>query len=211
MKGTTAMIWWIILGVLAALILVLLFVPVRLDINYIKDGMTNEVTVSVRYMWLKLQLYPNKKWKKSGKKEDNSKEENPDKKLSFEEHKNKIDGYLRVFKEIKADAVKLLRYLTERAMVFELIDVNIDFGFENAMHTGIFTGVLNGFVYSVLGVIHNCSTLKKMEVMIQPEFDKVCFTSKLRCILRLKNVHIIIIVFNVLKILRKIRKTEGRK
>ena len=211
MKGTTAMIWWIILGVLAALILVLLFVPVRLDINYIKDRMTNEVTVSVRYMWLKLQLYPNKKWKKSGKKEDNSKEENPDKKLSFEEHKNKIDGYLRVFKEIKADAVKLLRYLTEHAMVFELIDVNIDFGFENAMHTGIFTGVLNGFVYSVLGVIHNCSTLKKMEVMIQPEFDKVCFTSKLRCILRQKNVHIIIIVFNVLKILRKIRKTEGRK
>ena len=199
------------MGVLAALILILLFVPIRLDINYIKDEMPNEVTVSVRYMWLKLQLYPKKKWKKSAVQEDNSKAEKLNKKLYFDEHKNRIDGYMRVFREIKADTVKILRYLAEHAMVFELIDVNIDFGFENAMHTGIFTGVLNGFVYSVLSVIHNCSRLKKMEIMIQPEFYKVCFTSKLRCILRLKNVHIIIIVFNVLKILKKIRKTEGRK
>ena len=95
-------------------------------------------------------------------------------------------------------------------MVFDNIEIKSEFGFEDAMQTGIFTGIYNGFVYSILGVIHNNSKLKKMDVNLSPNFDKKCFYNRFCCILHIKTVHIMIIAFKVLKIYRKIKK-EGRK
>lgn len=193
----------IILASIIALIFVLLLLPIRLLVDYKKDEVTNETSLVLKYMFWNFKLFGNKNKEKP--KEEPKEEKKP---LSFEEKRDKISKYIKIFEDTKDEIAQVLDYAAERAIVFEKIYTDIEFGFEDAMHTGIFTGVLNGFVYGVLGFVHQHSRLLDMRVNIQPVFDNPCFKIKAGCILRLKNVHIIIVAINILKILRKIRKTE---
>jgi len=198
-----------ILAVLLALIIVLLILPIRILLDYKKDENKNEVSLVLRYAFLKFNIFDNEKKKKpKEEKTEEPKEKKPD---SFEEKRDKISRYITIFEETKDDVAKVLDYTASRAVVIEKIYTDIEFGFEDAMHTGIFTGVLNGFVYGVLGFIHHHSNLRDMKVNIQPNFDSPCFSVEAGCIVRLKNVHIIIVAINLLKILRKIRKIERSK
>lgn len=198
-------IFLIIFAVLAVILLVLLLIPIRIEVDYKKDAVTNKVTLYLKYICFKFPLYTDKN--KKGKKKNKKKEKKP---FSFEEQKKNIDKYIHIFESIKDDAGKILDYAASRAAVFDNVEVETEFGFEDAMHTGIFTGLLNGFVYSVLGFIHHRSNLRKMNVNIQPVFGKICFDLHIRCILHLKNVHIIVVAVNVLRLLRKLRNSEGR-
>ncbi|MBO5059800.1 MAG: DUF2953 domain-containing protein [Clostridia bacterium] len=199
----------IIFAVLVLLIVILLLIPIRLELEYKKDAVANKVTLDIKYMFFKLRLFEDKEKKK--KKKSKAKQKKEKKSFSFETQKAKLEGYWDLFKSIKADAARILEYTASRAMVFDNVEFETEFGFSDAMHTGIFTGLLNGFVYGVLGFVHNHSTLRKMNVNIQPVFEKTCFDLHIRCILHLKNVHIIIVAVNVLKILRKIKKAEGSR
>lgn len=191
----------VLLSVLAVLF-ILLLLPVRIYADYKRNELSNEGTLYIRYAFWKFGISDRKK---KDKKEKTAEEK---KSLSFEEMRDKISAYIKIFEETKDDVARVLDYTAGRALVFEKVYTEIEFGFEDAMHTGIFTGVLNGFIYGVLGFIHQHSTLKDMRVNIQPVFENPCLEVKTGCILRLKNVHIIIVAINILKILRKIRKTE---
>ena len=196
----------IILAVILALILILLILPIRIFLDYKKDEISNETDLVLRYGFLKFRLFGDGKKPKKDKPEKKEKEP-----TSFEEKREKVSRYIKIFEEIKDDVAKVLDYFTSRAVVIENIYTEIEFGFPDAMHTGIFTGVLNGFVYGVLGFIHHHANLRDMRVNIQPIFNNPCFKIKAGCIVRLKNVHIIIVAINLLKILRKIRKQERSK
>lgn len=201
----------IILAIFVILILILLFSPIRLKFNFYRDGVKNEVKLILGYLGFRIVLFDStqrKEKKKKPKKEKPEKEKEP---FSFEKEKARLQRYINIFENIKADIDDILRYTGGKALIFENTKIHLEFGFPDAMHTGIFTGLVNGFVYSLLGVIHHKSTLEKMDVNIQPLFDKTCFNVDAGCILRSKNAHIIIIAFNVLKILKKIRKTERSK
>lgn len=195
----------IILTSLIALIFVLLMLPIRLLVDYKKDEVTNETSLVIRYLFWNFKLFGDKKKEEPKEKEKPKEEKKP---LSFEEKRDKVSKYIKIFEDTKDEIAQILDYASKKAIVFEKIYTDIEFGFEDAMHTGIFTGVLNGFVYGVLGFIHQHSHLLDMRVNIQPVFENPCFKIKAGCILRLKNVHIIIVAINILKILRKIRKTE---
>ncbi len=198
----------IILAIFVILILLLLFAPIRLKLNFYHDAVRNEIRLMLEYLRFKVVLFDSTQ--KKEKKEKPEKQEKEKEPFSFSREKERLEKYINTFESIKADIGDILRYVGGRALVFENVKVHFEFGFSDAMHTGIFTGLANGFVYSVLGVIHHNSTLEKMDVNIQPVFDKTCFNAEAGCILRSKNAHIIIIAFNVLKILRKIRKIERR-
>lgn len=188
------------LAVFLLIILIFLLAPVRLFISYLKAENETVAVVDVKYMFAKFRVYPDGKPKK----------DKPEKKeISFGEKKTKLEQYMAVFEGIKHDIFKIIDYATSKAMIIEKIGIDIEFGFEDAMNTGIFTGLLNGFVYSLLGVVHHRATLKEMNVNIQPIFGNPCFKTQFDCILRLKNVHIIIVAVNVLKLLRKMKKIKG--
>lgn len=199
-------IFLIIIAVLVLAIAVCLFISVRLSATYEKYD-TSNAEVILKYGFITYKLYPKKKEKSKEEKEEDKPEKEP---LSFEQKKQEIEKYIRIFNNIKGDVSRVLTYMTKRAVVFDNIEIKSEFGFEDAMQTGIFTGIYNGFVYSILGVIHNNSKLKKMDVNLSPNFDKKCFYNRFCCILHIKTVHIMIIAFKVLKIYRKIKK-EGRK
>lgn len=195
----------ITVAVLAALMLPM-FIPVRIIFCFDADGIKNKTDAMLKYGFIKIRLYPKKKKKQTDKKEKNE----PEELFSYERKSADIKRYIKIFDSIKNDAAKILKRFANHAMVFEMIEVKSEFGFENAMHTGIFTGIYNGFVYSVLGFIHHNSNLKKMEVELQPIFGRTCFTTHLKCILKLKPVHIIIIAVSVLKLLKKIKREGSR-
>ena len=182
------------------IIAIILLFPIRLDVSYCKDEKNSISTADIKYMFFKFRIYPNGKPKKE-------KSEKPP--VTFEERKTTLGQYIEIFNAIKHDIIKILDYATSKAMVIEKIGVDIEFGFEDAMHTGMFTGLLNGFVYNVLGIIHHRAKLEEMNVNIQPVFGNPCFKTQIRCILRLKNVHIIIVAVNVLKLLRVMKKIKG--
>ncbi|MDD6735205.1 MAG: DUF2953 domain-containing protein [Clostridiales bacterium] len=200
----------VIAAAVLVLLILLLIIPVRLIIVYDRDAVKNETAVNIKYLFFKIQLCPQKgkndnrhKAKKSPKADELSKEP-----FSFENKKAELEKYIKIFETIKSDAANILQTLAERAMVFDRVEINADFGFEDAMQTGIFTGLLNGFVYGVLGFIHHHSTVKDMNVRLQPVFGKKCFNCHIMCILRLKTAHIIVVAVSVLKLYRKIKR-EG--
>ena len=196
----------IILAIFVIIIAILLFAPVRLKLSYYRDGTKNEVRLVLSYLRFKFVLFDS-----TDKKEKKAKKDKPEKEpFSYEKEKVRLEKYISIFEETKADIGKILEYTGGRAIVFENVKVHTEFGFSDAMHTGIFTGLLNGFVYSVLGFIHHKTRLLNMDVNIQPVFDKTCFLTDIECIVKSKNAHIIIIALNVLRILRKIRKFERR-
>ena len=197
-----------ILAVILALILILLILPIRIFLDYKKDESTNEASLILKYGFLKFNLFKDKKNKP---KQEKSKKTEEKKASSFDEKREKVSGYIKVFEETKDDIAEVFDYATTRLAVIEKVYTNIEFGFEDAMHTGIFTGVLNGFVYGVLGFIHHHATIQDMRVNIQPIFDNPCFRINAGCIVRLKNVHIIIVAVKLLKILKKIKNTERSK
>ncbi|MBR4173627.1 MAG: DUF2953 domain-containing protein [Clostridia bacterium] len=199
----------IIRAAIFLLIAVLLMIPIRLELLY-ENSEEKEKKAVLRYGFIKFVLYPTKKKDKPEKEEKEEKKEEEKEPFSFEKKKAELEKYIRIFKIIKDDAEKILSRLAKRAAVFDRIEVESEFGFDDAMQTGIFTGLYNGFVYSILGVIHHTSHLHEIDVKLNPNFEKKCFFCRFYCILHLKTVHIIIIAFNVLKIYRKI-KNEGRK
>lgn len=184
------------------IISIFLLFPVRLYINYTKDGKSSISTADIKYMFFKFRIYPSGKPKKEKEKTEKAP-------VSFEERKTALGKYIEIFEAIKQDAIKILDYATSKALVIEKIGVNVEFGFEDAMNTGIFTGLINGFVYNILGIIHHRARLEEMNVNIQPVFGNPCYKTQIECILRLKNVHIIIVAVNVLKLLRVMKKIKG--
>ena len=202
----------VIAAAVLVLLILLLIIPVRLIIVYDRDAVKNETAVNIKYLFFKIQLCPQKgkndnrnnpKAKKSPKADEPSKEP-----FSFENKKAELKKYIKIFETIKSDAANILQTLAERAMVFDRVEINSDFGFEGAMQTGIFTGLVNGFVYGVLGFVHHHSTVKDMNVRLQPVFGKKCFNWHIMCILRLKTAHIIVVAVSVLILYRKIKR-EG--
>ena len=190
--------------IVLALISLLLILPIRIFLDYKKDEGTNEMSLVLRYGFLKFKLLGDKK----DKPEKPKKEKEPE---SFDDKRKKVSKYIKIFEETKDNVAEVLDYTANRAVVIERIYTDIEFGFEDAMHTGIFTGVLNGFVYGVLGFIHHHSNLQDMRVNIQPVFNNPCFKVKAGCIVRLKNVHIIIVAVKLLKMLMKIKNIERSK
>jgi hypothetical protein len=205
----------IILAVFLLILMLILIIPIELKIVYDSQEIEEKASVLIKYAFIKYRLYPakppkktkkTKKTAKNGEETENEKEKEP---FSFEKKKAELEKYIRIFKLVKDDAVKLLSYASKHAVVFDRIEIKSEFGFDDAMNTGIFTGIYNGFVYSVMGIIHHNSKLKEMEVNLQPVFGRKCFNNHFSCILHIKTVHIIIIAFNVLRLYRKIKK-EGR-
>ena len=214
----------IILLIILAVIAIILLMPVRFELDYNKDELSDNASVVVKYAFIKYSIYPKKEKKEKSESDSKSeavtdseaveKAENSEKKefkekkesFSFKRMKSELEGFLKFLNSIKSDCIKILSYAAKHAVIIDKIAYSSEFGFDNAMHTGIFTGIYNGAVYSVLGVIHHNSHLRAMDINLQPVYGKKCFNYRFSCILRIKTVHIIIIAFKVLILLRKIKK-----
>ncbi len=197
---------FIIFLIFLLFLITLLIIPLKLQFFYDKDETQNTASIYLKYGFVTKKLSGKDK-KESGS--ENGEKTKEEKSVSFENKKKKIDSAITFFNETKGTISDILEYISKKSIEVEEITFISDFGFENAMHTGIFTGLYNGIVYSVLGLIHHHLLLKNMEVKLNPNFQKPCFIIHSKCILKIKTVHTIIIAFGVLKLWKKWKK-EGR-
>lgn len=192
----------IILAAVLLIILLLFLIPVKVNFLFEKDEELNKKNIIIKYGFVKIEPLKEKKHKKKG----GGKAEKSD----FETKLQNIKRYIGILEKTKDDFAYILNYAKNKTISFDNIEFVSDFGFENAMNTGIFTGLYNGLVYNILGLIHNNMILRKMKVEINPKFDKPMFNIHFLCILHLKTAQTIIIGFYVLKLLKKCKK-EGSK
>ena len=182
---------YVLIGLLVLLIIIL-FAPVKLQV--IKE---NKTQISVKYLFFKIPVEPNKKQKPP--KDSQTKRKPQKKKIGFVDNIKKILA-------LKEDISAFIDYVSSRCIKIEDLQFCLDFGTGNAATTGILNGTINGFVYALVGIIHQNTLLKKWTVNITPYYEEVKFSYLIKCILTTRPIHIIGIGAKGLKLYLKYKK-----
>ncbi len=193
--------WLIALSIVAILCALVLFLPVRVVIKWYKLSQTARLRVYVKIGFIKIKLYPEDKKKPPKEKKDKPKEDKPKQKLS-----ERIKGGISLYRLISEDVKEILAYTAKKAFLFEKIHFGFTYGTSDAASTGVLYGVISGIVYSVIGILTNSGKVKKSKISINPDFHKTVLQTKGECIVRLRNVHIIVILVKLIKLIIKIKK-----
>ena len=193
----------ILVAIFAMIILifaVLLFVPFFIVIEFSKKEDNKNSDIRIKYLIFNVKI--KNRENKSENKENAIKEK--DNTTLTEKVKNGIE----IFKENEDDVVDILHYASEKAVKIRNLTFCMDFGLSDPMDTGISTGAINGVIYNVLALLNNFFEIEECNVKINPDFERKHMDISSRCILKIKSVHIIIIVFKVLKMYFKITKIK---
>ena len=189
----------------------LLFIPSYIDYTFCGDEYSKENTLIFKYLFIKIKLYPSSD-KKSKKTSEQEPEEKQKKKYEVGEVWEKTKSAYNTFLNIKDDIANILLYAKNHAANIKLIDLKLAFDREEPMTTGIMTGVINGAVYNILALLDNSVGVDEKKIEILPLFaNHDYFRVDFHCIVRIKNVHIMVIAVKFLKIYFKIKKqVKGR-
>ena len=177
----------IFLAVLAVIVL-LLFVPVKVEIHF--ENKKTDVKVKVFGIPLK-RVTPAKEVKESHEQA---------RKL-FENNTKKLSQKIRDFAVIFKTTAKL----TRRYAKVENISIRINFGTGDAATTAVSTGVLWSLVCGCVSAVSLVARAEKPSIEITPAFNECFFNSEGMCIISSRLVYITIIA---IKILIKIKTRE---
>lgn len=178
---------------------ILLFLPLRLILTFHKKSEGADFKVILKVGFYKTILYPSEKKPKEKKPEKPEKPSVPE----------RINSGVELYKLIWDDAKEILLYTAKNALKFEDLTFHIDYGTGDAASTGILYGVISGIVYGIWGVIANNTILKSYDIDIRPDYYNALLSLDGKCIVKLRNVHIIIIAIKVIKLIRKMKNQKG--
>lgn len=97
------------------------------------------------------------------------------------------------FHDYKKLAKTILHYT-----IVEKIDWNTDIGLQDAMYTGISTGILWAIKGILVSLINLNSRLEKLHLQVTPDFNKEILRTNLSCIIKIRIVHIIFVTVYLL-------------
>jgi len=160
---------WIILGI-CFFLLVLLFCPVSVFV-----GFENEFQVMVRYLFVKIQVYPQveKARKKKKQPEKNEKKEIAPSKSKIRgilEQKG-LSGLMNLLRELAsvvADAAK--KWIAH--MVIDRLYLEITVADEDAAQAAVLYGEVCAGVYTPMGILLNRLKCRQYHINIVPNFQK---------------------------------------
>ena len=176
-------------------------IPVKASIHFTKspEELNSSYKITVAGITV---LSSDKKQKKRISKKSNTEAEK-----SVSNRNIKITDVIRIYNDNSDDILSIIGYASQNAVRFDNIEINLLFGTGNAAATGISYGAISGIIYSLLGVIDSKCGIEHYKVDIHPDFYTSVFETDCRCIVKLKNVHIIVIAIKLLILMFKIRKT----
>ena len=162
--------------IVIAAIVVILALPITVSVGFDK-----EMSLSVRYLFLKMKILPEEQKAEKKKQPAKKKEKPPPKKLKLESLTSALDWtalrFDRLFKIVK----KLLR----RTTVAKL-NLLVTVSGEDAADTAIKYGKTNALVYTAISMLDSMITLKADKVDIIPGFDgreaQIIFSFKIKII-----------------------------
>lgn len=187
----------------AALIGLILVIPIKAVISFAINSDENEMTI--RYLFFKLNIYPAK-----------PKQETEEQGESAKKDKSGFAGSVWVSRsEIKWGLSKLLCYIIKHAIIIKELNISARFGFDNPMNTGLAAGAANAAVYNVIGLLDRHARLKKWSVELTPYFDEQCLMAGVYCRLHTRAAHVFplaaVLLRTYMKIKTKTRKNGGKK
>ena len=177
----------------------LIFIPIRLFLTFHKHDADSDFKVVLKIGFIERILYPSKK----------EKPKNAEEKQDKPSVKDRIDSGIELYKMIWEDVKAILLYASKNALKFENLTFHIDYGAGDAAYTGILYGIISGIVYGIWGVIGNNAVLESYDIDIRPDYYNTLLSLDGKCIVKFRNVHIIIIGFKVVKLLKKLKKQKG--
>lgn len=186
--------------IILAFIICFLFIlncRVKIFFSFERIEAENKTKIFVKYLFIKKEFKLHDEYINKNKTAKQEKKEQPERGIGY---------YKQLYKLLKKDISELASYLLKKAVVFDILNISVCFGYSDAAITGIMTGIQNSFVYCLMAFFHNNFHVRKWNVSINPDFQKERFDSSFDCIAEMKTAHIIIIGIKALKILRTIKK-----
>lgn len=181
---------WIILGIIAALVCLVLFI----DVNFILR-INSEPEIYARVFLFKYDLTKLSDGPPSGKKEN----EAPKKKvkLTIERVVYLIERFVELIKAVTAEACRYVRV--------KVCHVRIRVATDDAAKTAQTYGVVSGAVWSALEFLSYNMNVKRCDknVEIYPDFTSTEFSTDIKLVLKIKPIHAIGAVMHLLPILSK--------
>lgn len=196
--------WWIwILAAAAILITLFIFKRMPIEIIYASSATHKKRAFKVKIYNINV-IRDKKRVKDTPEKE---KTEKKDEEFGFSAFMESIERVKKIYKAASEGIAKMLKYLGKKTSCRNFT-VHLDFGFENAAHTGIAAGAAYGIVYGVASIVYNNLNIKKedMDIEVNPRFNKVCTDLYVKSIFRLSPAHIIKVLIMLFKINKDIKK-----
>lgn len=165
---------YILLGIIAFFIIIL-SIPLHISIGY-----DNKIHVSIRYLFVKLDILPvkQKPKKEKPKKEPQEKKEEKPPKPPKEKKPNPIiemvkangyDGMMTVLSNL-VRILKIYGGKTFKSVVFDELDLYISVGTGDSAATAIKYGKTCQKVYPLMGYICSNNIVKKYDINVEPDF-----------------------------------------
>lgn len=194
-------VFLIILAIILLLITALLLIPVRVAVKFSKLPEDTSYSAYVKVWFFKVFSLPSKR--KKPKKEKSPKPEKPKKSV-----RDSITGGLDLYKLIAEDVKLILSYTSRHALKVEKLHFIMTYGTGDAASTGVLYGAISGIVYGALGLLAHNHKTKDSLLSVTPDFNNALFKAKGECILKLQNVHIIVITIKLVKLFIKMKKRK---
>ena len=190
---------------------VILNIPLLLEVSYGMGGYAEKTAVVLHFSIINIRLYParpdRKKKDKKKKKIKKNKTGKQKEKFKIADLPDKITAVKNGYDILRDDIKKFIAYLVKKRTSFRRIVFSADFGTGDACNTGILFGTVNAAVYGVLGFLHNTFTINNWEINIRPDFNSSHTDIFLLCILKTRPVHIIRMLFDLVKMYIKYNKS----
>lgn len=156
---------WYILGIIALIILIILFTPLRLKLSYDKT-----LSAVIYIGFFKKTLFPKKEKKKTKKKAADKK---PQQKKTEEKEKPKFDisKILGIIKDVQKLVTDVLKDFFKH-LVINKLEISIIVATDNAADTAVNYGKCCSVVYPAISAVSSVSKCKKCSVDINPNFDE---------------------------------------
>lgn len=191
------------MNVLVIVLLVLLgicVIPLHVDVRY-----DNDACITVKVLMLTVFKYSGGEKAKQAKK--------PDKREAAEEaapekNASALKEYFSLFKDILFEMLKQIK----KYVVILSVNIDYTFGFSDAAFTGIFSGAAHAVINAFMAGVDHAFKVKNIDININPDFNRQVHDISVRFKIRILAVHILIILFNLVKIsLKSIKKQKNKK
>ena len=192
-----------IIMMIAAIIALLLLIPINVIVSFAVNSDENEIRIKVLF-WDK-RIFP--VVKESSPKTSVEVKEKEKKKLSASDIKALLKKFKAVYSAVRDDVKKLINYLLTKALAVKELNVSAVLGTGDPMYSGILYGTVNGAVYGVLGMAHAKMKVKKHNVDIKADFDNAKLAAGIYAVVYVRILSIFSAAFRALWIYLKVRKT----
>ncbi|MCH5184652.1 MAG: DUF2953 domain-containing protein [Oscillospiraceae bacterium] len=180
-------------AVIVIVFAIILNIPVLLEISYGTGRHEGKNKIQLRYSAVKIQLHPAKDDpdKKKNKKKAEKDKKKEKKKYSPEDISQTITNVRDVYNLLRRDIIRLVDYLAKKGVVFKNMELDAEIGTGDACSAGTVYGMINAFVYPILGFLHNTFTINRWRINLVPDFHVRRSDIYVLCILKTKLRYII--------------------